>query len=44
MSGCNPMLVPLSMNANLDKDEWDVDTILTLYCQIISKLTYLTNN
>ncbi len=21
MSGCNPMLVPLSMNANLDKDE-----------------------
>jgi hypothetical protein len=21
MSGCNPMPVPLSMNANLDKDE-----------------------
>jgi len=38
------MPMPLLANANLDKDEWEVDTNSTLYHQIIGKLIYLTNN
>ncbi len=38
------MPMPLLANANLDKDEWEVDTNSTLYHRNIGKLIYFTNN
>jgi len=44
MTNCNPIPTLFQKNAKFRKDEHGEDVDSTLYCRIINKLIYFTNN